>query len=119
MKREYKFRAWDVDMKQMVYSSEQENLFCFVKNGWWCNYGNNFYVGTKKQTDKEHDDFLMQYTGLKDVYESDIIAHMGYNYEVLFSQGSFGIDMDGEWINLYDIYKIVVIGNSKENPELL
>ena len=138
-----KYRAWDVIVKTMVYSDKNQNLFCFGDDRWFCMYGDNYYVGSKISTDKEQDDILMRYTGLRDknnvdIYENDIIDafallddgvryprltivkwndQLAYWYlEDIESGGEITIYSKQE--NDLNLYREVV-GNTLENKELL
>lgn len=123
-KREYKFRAWDVEQKTMVYSDRDENLFCFDE-GWWCMYG-VLYVGDKESAAKQQSDILMQYTGLKDKkgkegYESDIWDKGDCKGVIVFKDGSFCMKWEDGHTDLLSLFidEIEFVGNIHENPELL
>jgi len=128
MKRELKFRAWHIELKEML---------------WWDimwgnhNYGDG-YIGMvpwgKLQTTHLHRDNMilvdpfdceiMQFTGLKDkngreIYEGDIINDDGIIMFIEFVQGAFcKCNDNGNWI-IHSCDKIEVIGNIYENSELL
>jgi len=115
--REHKYRAWD------------------GKGFYYFEVGSEQVVGA--------DDILEQYTGLKDkngkeIYEGDILNPEenddAYLYStVIFKHGCFGyMASDGDFIPLgrnqyyFDIrggahqsHKLLIIGNIRENPELI
>jgi len=119
--REIKFRAWDKEKKEMFehglfYLSTQkdfvEGFLCQINDGEWVDYKGKLT--------------LMQYTGLKDkngkeIYEGDIVNNYEYNYEVIFFNGSFGLEISKDELKspLCFYNNIEVIGNIYENPELL
>lgn len=119
--REIKFRVWLKPTEKMVYRP----AFQIYPSG---NieaegYGNDDHFG--------NDIVVMQYTGLKDakgreIYEGDIIrfyileGEIECKYEVKFAGGMFYIT-DGQplGLTLFLADGAEVIGNVKENPELL
>ena len=70
------------------------------------------------------DVLLEQYTGLKDkngkeIYEGDIITDESNNYLVIFLEGCFTMEIDGEHFILSNFSGTKIIGNIHENRYLL
>lgn len=95
--RVIKFRAWDKInevMKENVHLLDSFNEYLARPKEWDC----------------------MQFTGLKDVYEGDIIKSTvhGWTATIVFNKGSFGyFDTVGQWIALCtwtDLQWLEVIG---------
>jgi len=137
MKREIKFRAWDVANK-LMYMPEAISHITFGHTDW-----NMIYTktGTPASWGKKYpgeEIKLMQFTGLKDkkgkdIYEGDILKlqyPLNYGFagihnkelivSITFDNGCFWFSGEGHtdcnWHH-YDEYE--VIGNIYENPELL
>ena len=120
--RTIKFRAWDKERKEMYYSDFRVDF-----NGrifWW--------KSEEGYEDWRHDDTveLMQYTGLEDkngkeIYEGDIVKDEIRRWEVCWEQarGQFMRKALKAKVPLSErqikMYKVKVIGNVYENPELL
>lgn len=128
--REYKFRVWDTENKEMLKVQELDFEDTF--------YGGRLSIRTDQYNDyfDIEDMILMQYTGLKDkkqkeIYEGDIVSFnlksdgegqpniTGYieyqttfsGYRIMSLKGSFALD--------YNIKDLEVIGNIYDNSELL
>lgn len=131
MKREIKFRAWDVQKKQMIMPdmSEWTDLFIELDGGIYQakEYG---YERTILK-DSVSNVPLMQFTGLTDkngveVYEGDVIEKQGKKYRVYWkgSAASFAcrqLDTTGAVYHLNKKRTAIseIIGNIHQNPELL
>ena len=124
MAREYKFRAWDKENKEML---DIEDLH-------WDDCTREFLIRTTMYSDyfDTEDMILMQYTGLhdkngKEIYESDIVEVtrqcIWEKGIVVFIDGCFFIKVNETLLALYECepnnYELKVIGNIYENPELL
>ena len=129
MTREIKFRAWDKNKKEMFDVSP----VWFEENNW-------YYMDFAKCME-ELDCIIMQYTGLKDkngkeIYDGDVVRTQIRNdkryknqfsemlSKVCFENGIFIIkdlsDKLIQWNELYkEIYRLEIIGNIYQNPELL
>lgn len=128
-----KFRAWDEDSKVMRSWKD----LILEKDG-----GDDFWlIGYKENaciTSFDHDQILMQSTGLKDkngveIYEGDIVKVTNHPFQK--KEDSAGIEIDGDYLIgwsdhnltwlagdllLYQLKPYIeVIGNIYENPELL
>ena len=124
MKREIKFRAWDKENKKMKY-----NITGIEYGNGDGNINGIFIDGDIHEIEKIE---LMQYTGLhdkngKEIWENDIveITREGI-YEkgiIIFKNGCFFIKSKENLLALYNCelnnYKVKVIGNITDNPELL
>lgn len=136
--REIKFRAWDKENSEMIYSDNVGNDYYFVitDKSVLCvmdvSYDDSFGLPT---TSLSEIDEVMQYTGLKDkngkeIYEGDIVDfRQGERIlYILFNNGQWNLcqylnepDKDYRHLSYYINHDgpIEVIGNIYENPELL
>lgn len=132
MKREIKFRAWEVKKKMMypvlgLYCGADLKDFGYPANSFLI-YSNHFgVVAYLPLNDKDR--IIMQYTGLKDkngleIYEGDVISDDDgeTHATVIFWHGCFTVDdyehatQDGIAL---DDGNVSVLGNIYENPELI
>lgn len=127
--REIKFRAWDKEIKQVVYYP----MFKFN--------GNTVDINEQFKCVQNGDEYiLMQYTGLKDkngkeIYEGDIVKYTRNNQIITASiewregEGCYhyhniedSVDSDSlvkESMFFIGSETVEIIGNIYENPELL
>ena len=124
MSRDIKFRAWDEELGEMLYTESEE----------WFDDGVYFRFN-KHEDELRHD--LMRYTGLKDenekeIYEGDILSIKIYSRDkiivqckalVEFKDGCFGViwGYDKTFLSLKSFFntKFEVVGNKYENSEIL
>lgn len=124
MNRDIKFRAWDEELGEMLYTESEE----------WFDDGVYFRFN-KHEEELRHD--LMRYTGLKDengkeIYEGDILSIKIYSRDkiivqckalVEFKDGCFGViwGYDKSFLSLKSFVntKFEVVGNKHENQEIL
>jgi uncharacterized phage protein (TIGR01671 family) len=122
MRERYKFRAWDVLRKRMVYLNKVLSSIPYYE----------LFCHTPDSRAME----LMQYTGVKDstgkeIYEGDILIYdliipsvyliVKWNEDAggFFLYDKESLDNDTYWNDLYFGKECEVIGNKYENPELL
>ena len=121
--REIKFRAWDVHEKVM---RDWESLIIDKENGneWWL-IG---YQKNKAITAFDHEQVLLQCTGIKDengveIYDGDIVQYFRNELAVIVFQNG-GVDIRSlSWMECEPLQRrmgfMKVLGNIYENPELL
>jgi len=118
MSRKLWFRAWNAQLKHMIYFDMHHMLF---------NYGS--VTGTIQSSILGlRPEDVMQYTGLKDnnnqeIYEGDIVRVEGVSIgQIQYAIGGFRITYaDGHKQSMEDITQenIEVIGNTYEPPHVL
>ena len=124
--REIKFRAWDINIKQMDYNPYGDEYLC---------EGTPINDIFTEKTQKSMNFILMQFTGLKDkngkeIYEGDICRTIDYKKQkdgstIMSEKYAFYKNIEIKYFltipfcgfRLQEDYE--VIGNIYENPELL
>jgi hypothetical protein len=122
MKDRFKFRAWDIRDKQIIYDIEDTYDSGYGEKG---SYNHTNFDDILNDTDC----VIMQSTGIKDIndkliYEGDIIVDNDeYTAIIKWSDESarFYVDIfyDGETLGLEDLDSPKIIGNIYENENLL
>lgn len=127
--REIKFRAWNTDNSKMVYPIKPhqtliDNCGCMVILESVPVKGGTYELRIKEMFNGE----IMEYSGLKGLYESDIILDtVGKGIiEYVEKYAAFRVNYIGEsyckWFYDYldsELNSIEIIGNIYENRELL
>ena len=127
MDRTIKFRAWDKGWKQIVYPDiirHNINLGIEIHRAFKPEDGSCYFPIQENLT-------LMQFTGLldcegKEIWESDFVE-ITLNYpeyticKIVFKGMGFWFeDTEGElWVYHPETYKLTIIGNLYEHPNLL
>jgi hypothetical protein len=121
--REIKFRAWDLDYKQM------DGHFYIHSKGAVYETASQTYDTPNIEIDENPNLIIMQFTGLQDkngveIYEGDVIDYgQGRFAEIVYWKGRFtmkGLNFsDGTPSCIVDFYTYPVVGNIHENKELL
>lgn len=122
MKREIKFRAFNIENKQMFLSpSEITHLGSWFDSHLPGSLANSSNI------------VLMQFIGSKDntgtdIYEGDIIEiesfydeAIKYRYQICFKQETcsfVGVGFPGEYLTSDELEGCIVIGNIYENPDI-
>jgi len=135
MTTEKKFRAWDIDIKKMIYFTEGSEYNLLLEDGSFTVEGRDRILYQVDSIDtKYHDSFiLIQYAGLKDknrveIYEGDIVNRFEKHSEaqpiklqVYWNEKSCGWSIKDNKNSMYmsNLCLLEVIGNIYKNPELL
>lgn len=117
--RAIKFRAWDKELKEMIYGDDyigSEQIACALEV--------IMHGGCDEWTEQIE---IMQFTGLhdkngKEIYEGDIVEHFNGVQVVEWCEdnASFQMNLNDNVFDqelFWDGLKVEVIGNIYENPE--
>lgn len=123
MSREIKFRAWDIDSSEMLYTDKDNNrqdfFFSFTEGVL------DLFMSVEDDYPENRKSEIMQFSGLKDhkgveIYEGDIISGYTNPHEVIFADCAYYLRYKNSSIRLSRTCgALEVIGNIYENPELL
>jgi len=124
MNREIKFRAWDIDSSEMLYTDKDNN-----RNDFFFSFSEGYfelYLSVENDYPDNRNIKLMQSSGIKDIdgisiYEGDLIKGYGNDaHEVIFADGAYYLKKNNSSIRLSRTCgALKIIGNIYENPELL
>ena len=145
--REINFRAWHINERKMYEVKQIDFFFGLAEVQWWEPQPDGSKVlrfKTVTFTDFEDEDtgvvleekevILMQYTGLKDkdgkeIYEGDIVriitGEKGVIGKVVYNPQKTAFCVEAKGFETFSLgflsifFKVVVLGNMYENPELL
>lgn len=100
--REYKFRVWNNDTKELVKIDDLYELQINEKGRWFCMFADNLFCNFMNG-------FLMQYTGLRDkngeeIFEDDIVQFVS-NDKLLDKIGVVTWDDKGADYNIMGKYE--------------
>ncbi len=131
MKREIKFKIWDMKRKRFVNSHipDPESNYGLRADGKLVQFGvTHTYQPFFEWEEHPEEVELLQYTGLKDkngkeIYESDILNRNGFRYKIIYGIAGFmfrGIEVrHSGYFYSKESTEFEIIGNIYENPELI
>ena len=124
--REIKFRAWDKNRKEMLYSDTTDPNKLLIK---W-DFRNNHWIAVRTKDGivvGKANSLLMQYTGLKDkngeeIYEGDIVKlddYTGYYVITWDKRGGYRLQHYrdtswGFWLATFESHEMEIVGNIYE-----
>ncbi|XGU47807.1 YopX family protein [Fusobacterium necrophorum subsp. funduliforme] len=122
--REIKFRVWDSLEKRFLIKNEKVSRGIFKDKLSEIVDFENYSCQINNSEDERY--MFLQCIGMKDIndkeiYEGDIVRTFGESFVVFYSQEHVGYllkDIDG-CLETIRSYRVEVLGNIYENPELL